>query len=106
MNVMEKFEELLEQGETLAGEGLLEEALSRFEQALALVPDNPEAIEAIGRVLLGLDRPEEAEASFLDALELDPNWVAPRMGLATLAMHNDEPFKAVTAVLVRPPSAG
>ncbi|MDX6380981.1 MAG: hypothetical protein QOI57_2005 [Rubrobacteraceae bacterium] len=95
MGTMEEFEELLEQGETLAGEGLLEEALLRFEQALALDPDNPEVIEAIGRALLGLDRAEEAEASFLDALELDPDWVAPRMGLAALAMRNDEPFKVV-----------
>src|SRR3954454_10172550 len=95
MGTMEEFEELLEQGETLAGEGLLEEALSRFEQALALEPENPEVIEAIGRALLGLDRAEEAEASFLDALELDPDWVAPRMGLAALAMRNDEPFKVV-----------
>jgi tetratricopeptide (TPR) repeat protein len=95
MGTMEEFEDLLEQGETLAGEGLLEEALSRFEQALALEPENPEVIEAIGRALLGLDRAEEAEASFLDALELDPDWVAPRMGLAALAMRNDEPFKVV-----------
>src|SRR5215208_964011 len=95
MRTMEKFEELLEQGETLAEEGLLEDALSRFEQALALEPENPEVIEAIGRALLGLDRTEEAEASFLDALEFDPDWVAPRMGLATLAMRNDEPFKAI-----------
>jgi protein O-GlcNAc transferase len=92
---MEKFEELLEQGETLAGEGLLEEALSRFEQALALVPDNPEATEAVGRILLSLDRLEEAEIRFLSALELDPDWVAPRIGLATLAMRDDEPFKVV-----------
>lgn len=92
---MEKFEELLEQGETLAGEGLFEDALSRFEQALALAPDNAEIIEAIGRTLLSLDRSDEAEASFLDALELDPDWVAPRMGLAMLAMRNDEPFKAI-----------
>jgi tetratricopeptide (TPR) repeat protein len=92
---MEEFEELLEQGDTLAGEGLLGDALSRFEQALALAPDDPEIIEAIGRTLLGLNRPEEAEASFLDALELDPDWVAPRMGLASLAMSNDDPFKAI-----------
>src|ERR671916_1542993 len=92
---MEEFEELLEKGETLAGEGLLEDALSRFEQALALEPENPEVLEAIGRAFLSLDRTEEAEASFLDALELDPNWVAPRMGLATLAMRNDEPFRVV-----------
>ena len=95
MRAMEKFEELLEQGETLAEEGLLEDALSRFEQALALEPKNPEVIEAIGRALLSLDRAEEAEASFLDALELDPEWVAPRMGLAALAVRNDEPFKAI-----------
>ncbi len=92
---MKEFEEILEQGETLAGEGLLEDALSRFEQALALSPENPEIMEAIGRALLGLGRPEEAEANFLDALELDPDWVAPRMGLAMLAMRNDEPFKVI-----------
>lgn len=85
----------MEGGETLAGEGLLEEALTRFEGALALEPENPEAMEALGRVFLALDRPEEAEASFLDALEADPEWVAPRMGLAALAMRGDEPFKVV-----------
>src|ERR671916_2582148 len=92
---MEEFEVLLEKGEALAGEGLLEDALSRFEQALALEPENPEVLEAIGRAFLELGRPEEAEASFLDALELDPDWVAPRMGLAALAMRNDEPFRVI-----------
>ncbi len=90
-----EYEEYLEQGETLASEGLIEEALSRFEQALAAAPENPEVIEAVGRALLNLDRLEEAEASFLDALELDPEWVAPRMGLALVALRRDEPFKIV-----------
>jgi tetratricopeptide (TPR) repeat protein len=90
-----EYEEYLEQGEILAGEGLIEEALSRFEQALAAAPENPEVIEAVGRALLNLDRLEEAEASFLDALELDPEWVAPRMGLALVALRRDEPFKIV-----------
>ena len=52
-------------------------------------------IEAVGRALLNLDRLEEAEASFLDALELDPEWVGPRMGLAMVALRRDEPFKIV-----------
>jgi tetratricopeptide (TPR) repeat protein len=91
---MDDFEELLEQGEALAGEGLLQDALSRFEAARGLEPA-PEVAEAMGRALLGLDRLEEAEARFLEALALDPEWVAPRMGLATLAMHADEPFKVV-----------
>lgn len=90
-----EYEEYLEQGETLASEGLIEEALSRFEQALEAAPENPEAIEAVGRALLNLDRLEEAEASFLDALEIDPEWVAPRMGLALVALGRDEPFKIV-----------
>jgi len=89
------FEELLLQGETLAEEGLVEEALSRFEQALVAAPGSPEAVEAVGRALLNLDRLEEAEASFLDALEIDPEWAAPRMGLALLAMRREEPFKIV-----------
>jgi tetratricopeptide (TPR) repeat protein len=89
------YEEYLEQGEILAGEGLIEEALARFEQALAAAPENPEVIEAVGRALLNLDRLEEAEASFLDALELDPEWVVPRMGLAMVALRRDEPFRIV-----------
>ena len=94
MRMME-YEEYLQQGETLASEGLIEEALSRFEQALEAAPGNPEVIEAVGRALLNLDRLEEAEASFLDALELDPEWVAPLMGLAMVALRRDEPFKIV-----------
>jgi Tfp pilus assembly protein PilF len=90
-----EYEEYLEQGETLASEGLIEEALSRFEQALEAAPENPEVIEAVGRALLNLGRLEEAEASFLDALEIDPEWVAPRMGLALVALSRDEPFKIV-----------
>ena len=88
------YDEYLEQGETLASEGLVEE-VSRFEQALEAAPENPEVIEAVGRALLNLGRIEEAEASFLDALELDPEWVAPRMGLAMVALSRDEPFKIV-----------
>ena len=90
-----EYEEYLEQGETLASEGLIEEALSRFEQALAAAPENPEVVEAVGRALLNLDRLEEAELSFLGALELDPEWVAPRIGLAMVALRRDEPFKIV-----------
>lgn len=90
-----EYEDFLEQGETLAEEGLVEEALSRFEQALEAAPENPEAIEAVGRALLSLDRLEEAEASFLDALELDREWAAPWMGLAALATRRDEPFRVV-----------
>ncbi|MDQ4106087.1 MAG: tetratricopeptide repeat protein, partial [Actinomycetota bacterium] len=90
-----EYEDLLQQGETLAEEGLVEEALSRFEQALEAAPENPEAIEAVGRALVSLDRLEEAEASFLDAVELDREWAAPWMGLAALAMRRDEPFRVV-----------
>lgn len=92
---MEEHEELLEQGETLAEEGLVEEALSRFEQALDASPDSPEVVEAVGRALLGLGRLEEAEASFTDALGLDPEWASPHVGLAFVAMQQEEPFRVV-----------
>src|SRR4028119_2185836 len=75
-----EYEEYLEQGETLASEGLIEEALSRFEQALESAPGNPEAIEAVGRALLNPGRLAEAEARFLEDLETDPEGAAPRVG--------------------------
>src|SRR5215210_5414763 len=90
-----EYEEYLEQAETLAGDGLIEEALARFFHTVAATTENPEVMEAVGRALLNLDRLEEAEASFLAALELDPEWVAPRMGLAMVALRRDEPFKIV-----------
>src|SRR3954464_2894274 len=89
------YDEFLEQGETLASEGLIEEALARFRQALDAAPENPEVIEAVGRALLNLGRLEEAAAGFLDPLELDPEWGAPREGLAMVALSRDEPFKIV-----------
>src|ERR671912_467108 len=90
-----EYEEYLEQGEILAGEGLIEEALSRFEQALAAAPENPEVIEAVGRALLNLDRLEEAEASFLVAFGLDREGAPPGWGLLFAALGRDEPFKIV-----------
>lgn len=90
-----EFDELLEQGEALAGEGLVLEALERFEQALDMVPDNPELMEAAGRALLKLDRLDEAEANFLDVLKLEPDWPDPHMGLALVAMQRNEAFKAI-----------
>lgn len=89
------YEEFLEQGETLAEEGLVEEALARFEQALAEAPGNPEAVEAVGRALMNLGRLEEAEERFREALALDPEWAAPHIDLAFLAMRREEPFKVV-----------
>ena len=85
----------MQQGETLAEEGLVKEALSRFEQALESAPGNPEALEAVGRALLSLDRLEEARESFLGALELDPEWFAPWMGLSLVEMRREESFKVV-----------
>ena len=90
-----EYEEFLQQGETLAEEGLVKEALSRFVQALEAAPENPEAIEAVGRALMSLDRLQEAEESFLGALELDDEWSAPWLGLAMVAMRREDPFKVV-----------
>ncbi|CAN5911883.1 tetratricopeptide repeat protein [soil metagenome] len=90
-----EYEDLIQQGETLAEEGLVAEALSRFEQALAAAPENPESIEAVGRALLSLDRLDEAEASFIRALAMDPDWSAPHLGMAMVAMRREEPFKVV-----------
>src|SRR5919107_1748194 len=59
-----EYEEYLEQGETLAGEGLIEEALGRFERALAAAPENPEAYVELGRYYGFMGEPALAKATF------------------------------------------
>ncbi len=61
---------LVELGQLEHHSGRSHRAVSRYREALELVPGNPAAIEGLGRVALGSDRDlRAAEALFLKALE-------------------------------------
>ena len=65
--------ELLKKGKSLLYEGNFEEALSYFEQALLLEPNNGEILNQKGAVLRSLGRYDDALECFNRALELDPS---------------------------------
>lgn len=65
--------ELLKKGKSLLYEGNFEEALSHFEQALLIEPNNGEILNQKGAVLRSLGRYDDALECFNRALELDPS---------------------------------
>ncbi len=65
--------ELLEKGSRLLLEGNFEDALSYFEQALILEPQNPEIWNKKGSALRSIGRYDDALECFNRALELDPS---------------------------------
>jgi Flp pilus assembly protein TadD len=65
-------EDLLKKGKTLLVQGIFEEALSYFEQALLLDQNNAEIWNQKGAALRSLGRYDEALECFNKALELDP----------------------------------
>jgi Flp pilus assembly protein TadD len=64
--------ELVKKGKTLLREGIFEEALSYFEQALLLEQNNAEIWNQKGVALRSLGRYDEALECFNKALGLDP----------------------------------
>jgi len=72
----------LMRGLLASDEGLLEEAFSYFEKALAARPQMPEMHQHLGGVLLKLRRPAMARDAFLEALRLDPESAEANLGLA------------------------
>jgi Flp pilus assembly protein TadD len=65
--------ELLEKGARLLLDGNFEDALSYFEQALILEPQNSTLWNKKGSALRSLGRYDEALECFNRALELDPS---------------------------------
>ncbi|MBM3904846.1 MAG: tetratricopeptide repeat protein [Thaumarchaeota archaeon] len=70
---MPEVSELLEKGSKLLLEGNFEDALSYFEQAVLLEPQNPQTWNKKGSTLRSLGRYDDALECFNRALELDPS---------------------------------
>lgn len=66
-------------------EGRLEEALGRFHRALALNSRHALAVSNIARTLLLQHKPEQARERYLAALEIAPDLLEARAGLAAAA---------------------
>jgi Flp pilus assembly protein TadD len=64
--------ELIKKGSQLIIDGNFEEALSYFEQAMIIQPNNPDLLNKKGVALRGLGRYDEALECFNRSLQLDP----------------------------------
>lgn len=64
--------ELIKKGSQLIIDGNFDEALSYFDQAIVLYPNNPDLLNKKGIALRGLGRYDEALECFNRSLQLDP----------------------------------
>ncbi|MDC0168180.1 tetratricopeptide repeat protein [Candidatus Nitrosopelagicus sp.] len=69
---MTELESLIQKGITNLNDGNFEDALSYFEQALLLKPDDPDLWNHKGVVLRSLGRYDEASVCYNKSLQLDP----------------------------------
>ena len=69
---MTEIEDLTQNGVTNLEDGNFENALSYFEQALLLKPDDPDLWNHKGVVLRSLGRYDEASECYNRSLQLDP----------------------------------
>ena len=70
---MEKdISELIKKGSQLIIDGNCEDALSYFDQAIVIQPNNPDLLNKKGVALRGLGRYNEALECFNKSLQLDP----------------------------------
>ncbi|MHB8603227.1 MAG: tetratricopeptide repeat protein [Nitrosotalea sp.] len=68
----ENISELVKKGTQLIIEGDFEKALSYFEQAIIIKPNDPDLLNKKGVALRGLGRYNEALECFNKSLQLDP----------------------------------
>jgi len=67
-----EIESLIQKGITNLNDGSFEDALSYFEQALLLKPDDPDLWNQKGVALRSLGRYDEASECYNKSLQLDP----------------------------------
>ncbi|KAF8653177.1 hypothetical protein HU200_062626 [Digitaria exilis] len=92
---LETAESLQRQGDKLAEEGKYHEALSRWEAALTLAPDNPVLYEQKAQVLLEVGDAWHAITAATRATELDPLWAEAWVTLGRAQLNFGEPDSAI-----------
>lgn len=88
-------ESLQYQGSKLAEEGKYHEALSKWEAALSLMPDNAIIHEQKAQVLLEVGDAWRALTAATRATELEPSWPEAWVTLARAQLNFGEPDKAI-----------
>ena len=94
----EKWRTSIALGNAARTAGRLEEALSHYQSALSLAPDNAEANSVYGLMLLQLNRTDEAAAPLKRAVDLDPLHPSTRMNLAELYARENDVSSAIRIV--------
>jgi len=87
---------MLELGQGDLSAGRIQEALSAFDQAVQLVPDDPRAQSLKGKALTMLGRNAEALPSLDKAIELDPHFAEARFNRAGAYTLMDKPEAALS----------
>lgn len=82
-------------GQVRAHLGRHEEALDRFEAAIEVDPNRPEAHFARGLALEALGRPDDALAAYFRSVELDPGSAPAIARIATLQLERGQPDQAL-----------
>ena len=77
-------------------QGDLAKSRTLFERALALRPDDVDALVWLGNIYLLLGLPDAADTPFGKALSLEPKSVSARYGLGRVALARNDPRRAVT----------
>ena len=101
-----KLNSLIESGIAAQQAGKLNEALSFYQSALEMAPEDAEVLSLLGLVLALLDRLEEAEPLLRDAAACEPNQIGFRMNLTKLLVRKDlleEAKKEVTWIVSQNP---
>lgn len=93
-------------GETLLGQGRLDEALGHFQEAVRLRPDFIGAHINLGATLQRKGLLDQAAGEYQEALRLKPDWPEPYCNLGLIALQKGQPDEALAqfrkAVEVQP----
>jgi tetratricopeptide (TPR) repeat protein len=88
-------------GRELARHGLYEMAEARYSEAMALAPENVEARQGLGELMLKQNRPADAEPIFRSILAKHPDSAEAKLGLATARLERPGDDVADAETLVR-----
>jgi tetratricopeptide (TPR) repeat protein len=103
-----KFDDLLARANKSFAEGDYVQAAALFSEFVELVPNRPDVLNSLGVALLELNRNQEAEQRYREAIEIDPVFVEALCNLASLLQGDPQEAEEYIrrALRVNPKHAG